>query len=145
MQIHSLDVKRKDTEMLHIDSLASLRRVRSSLLKPMILPADSEIYLSRTVFGTDAGEYEDELNDLYLDCGCESGAITVLLTILGLIGVWLISGLTLEWKHLAIAIAALFAAAIVGKGFGLLRRLIRMMHLLTKLEFAAKRHSKKER
>ena len=109
-----------------LDSLQRLRNeqaLKNSIRKIKVNTDDA--LLSQTL--------EEKLNKYYFACGCEAGAITVLVTLFSYFLGWWSSGFTLSigWWRMA---GILLVAALAGKLVGLLINRYRLEKLFRVLE-----------
>jgi hypothetical protein len=104
------------------------------LVLPRSRISDLRIVLQESYFGPDAKEVERRVNELYADCGCEAGGLSVLVALVGLFAWWGFSGTTLDWSLGLRALAVLAIAAVIGKVFGILYGRVTLFRLLSRLE-----------
>ena len=79
-------------------------------------------------------EYERKLNDKYMACGCETGAIFCSVTLLGISLFAIFSNQVLEWTFIKNALLILFAAGLVGKIVGIIIARIQFKSLVREIE-----------
>jgi hypothetical protein len=94
---------------------------RIELMTPQLAEAERE-------------RWERRLLDAYADCGCHAGGLAVLLTLVGLV----VAGLALPggrtWTGAGLGVAAVVAAAVVGKLAGLAIARIRLRSHIRNLQ-----------
>lgn len=119
--------------LLVIDSHDTLARFRASLRRPW-LPSVTRIELDSRLAGEDTERIEERLNDVYLDCGCDIGAVALALAAVGLVAWLLVTGGSLGWAAAVRSVVILFVAAVVGKIAGLVRNRFVLASLVAHIE-----------
>ena len=133
---------RRAGALIVIDSPDALAEFRASLRMPR-LPPTTGIKLDRRYAGEDTEELEERLNDVYLDCGCDMGALALGLAAAGFVGWLLVTGQSLGWATAVRGGVIFFAAAVVGKIAGLLRNRVVLASVVARIEQRAQRRSER--
>lgn len=133
--------KRGDAVIV-IDSHDALVEFRASLRLPS-LPSATRIELDERFAGEDADQLEERLNDVYLDCGCDMGALALGLAAAGFVGWLLVTGASFGWATGIRGALILFAAAVVGKIAGLVRNRFALASLIASIGQRAPRRSER--
>jgi hypothetical protein len=117
-----------------IDSPAALARLRRSrwLLEPST--PRTRILLDERTLGAVVKRAEARVNALHASCGCFTGKLAVLATLLGLLAAWARGSAALDGHAFLVALGALAAAAIGGKVVGIAWSRVRLFLLLSSLE-----------
>jgi hypothetical protein len=119
---------------LSIDSPTALAQLRRSLWLPQVTKPSSRIVLNEDTLGAMAKRAEARVNELYASCGCETGALAVLVTAVGL-AVWSALGnVAIGGRGLLVDLGALVAAAVAGKLAGIAGSRMLLFWLLWRLE-----------
>jgi hypothetical protein len=111
------------------DKLTLNRLVRDKTLKREI----RSISIKPEGFSCDMKSFERKINRYYFACGCTTGKIVVMCTLLALGILWLIdknSDLLVLWK----IVVCVFVSALIGKVFGLALSYYLLQKIYSKLE-----------
>lgn len=113
-----------------IDSLNNLKNDRA--IKDRIRKIKIDINKSNPL---DIRELEHDINKHYFACGCEQGTISVYISLLALLTIWLVdtTNILIHWKFI---ICILLSSAFVGKAIGLIYSRYKLRFIYAKINLA---------
>ncbi len=125
-------------KILCVDNAETLNFLRESYWKSKIDDSPfSEITLRFKNLPPDRAQiFQAKLNDYYFECGCGMGSIFLALTILLLIILPFVSGVSYfppSWKGVAAGAGIIIGSALIGKLSGLARSYLKLIHVISQL------------